>query len=787
MIVAPAAYHESMNRTGRNRSHIRILVSLTDVQAQATMQGSTQDKQSPESSLPRLLSSATYTQAYASWEPNRFRVDGTPVLQPAVAEAEKYQYLYQGLVFDALSDDSGNFADAPTLTLEWDKLNTVYGLTFKFDTLLGSIVSEMHLEVFRKGASIATHDITNNQKEVLEEVVAFTNFDKLVITFRKTLQPKRRVRLTYLLMGIGLEFTNNEVVSSTLTREADLLSAVLPSSAFSFEVSNIEGTYDLDDPSNAANFFQARQPVSVMYGYEIENGKEPYWIFGGQYMMSGRPEVDDTSLRAQATNILDSMDGEFYKGKYYPEGITLYELAKQVFEDAKQFLPPGVTLTYYIDSFLKQVKTKAPLPVADHKQCLQYIANAGMCTVSLGRDGSVVLQSAFIPDKSVADNNHEDYATSAWLLESPKPSVMYVTWEPDVFTFQEGTRLVPAPGDESLSGYCGYVSSTIAGADGSLLKDGAYPEITITFDANFSAYNLTIFFDALHNMFANEIEVIKYTDGVESETWVERPAAPTHRMSRPVINFNKLVLRFKSMNRPNVRLRIGAMSLGAETDYVLLRENTAGNPKSVLLADVATLAVSVPTITESTEEEQLFSEEFIVSGTQIIHVSYGDAVFSQVATIVGEGQILEQTHYSYASDIKVSTTSEHKLTLTVMGKKLLLNSSSVLTQSVNSTGSYEPLENPLITDTELAKEYLKWSYNYVVDNKQFEIPFRGDPVIDPLDLIYYETRQKNKILARVAKVTLNAGQGISGNITLKEVTNSGKFSKPKDRLGLKKF
>lgn len=787
MINAPAAYHESMNRVGRNRSFVQILVSLTDVQAQATMQGRTDSKQTPESSLRELLTSATYQRAYASWEPKRFRLDGSPVLQPSLADIPKYQYLYQGLVFDAVSDSDGNFAQNPVLLLEWDSLHTVYGITLNFDTLLGSIVSDMHLEAYRDGAMIAEHDIVDNDKETIEEVVTFTNFDSLKIEFRRTLQPNRRARLTYLLMGIGLTFTNTDIISSTLTRETDPLSAKLPASTFDFEVDNYEGRFDTDDDENAINFFQTRQPVSVMYGYEIESGQEPYWIFGGNYMLSGKPEVDDSSLRASATNILDSMDGEFYKGLYYPKGISLYDLAVQVFEDAKRFLPPGVTLTYNVDTFLKSVKTKAPLPVTDHKQCLQYIANAGMCTVSIGRDGSIILQSAFIPDKQITDNDHAPYAFADWLLESPIPKTMYVTWEPGFFTFQEGTRLIPDDGDMSSADYCGYVSSIIADSAGSLLSNGKYPEITVTFDANFSAYNFTIFFDTLHGNYASEIEFVKYTDGVESETWVEKPTGATYRVSRPIINFNKLVLRFKKMAKPNTRLRIGAISLGAETDYVLLRENTAGSPVSSLIPEVATLAVRVPHITESSEEEQLYSEEFIVSGRQTLHVSYEDAVFSQSATIAGSGQIISQQHYSYASDIEVEAVGEQTITLTITGKKLLNNSSSLITQVVNATGSYEPLENPLITDIELAKEYLKWNYNYVIDNKVFDVPFRGDPVIDPMDLIYYETRQKNKILVRVSKVTLSAGTGISGDITLKEVTHDGKLVKSKNRLGIKKF
>lgn len=775
MINAPAAYHNSMNRVGRNRSYTRVLISLTDVNAQATMSGQVgeTDKVQPYSNLSGLLQSAEYKQAYATWEPHKFRLDGTPFLAPGESEADKYQYKFQGLVFAPLSNAEGLFDVEPQLILTWDSYHTIYGITIQFDSILDSIVSDLTIQSYRKGTPIEFHEIQGNDKARIEEVISFTNFDKLVITFKKTLHPYSRVQITYLLMGIGITFTNTELVTTVLTRKANLLAADIPTSTFSFTVDNTDGKFDLDNQDNIINFFQAKQPVTVMYGYEIEYGQEPYWMFGGRYLLTGEPSITDTDIQAEATSILDNMDSDYYKGIYRAEGTTLYDLAVDVFEDAKQYLPVGVELNYYIDSFLKTIKTVAPMPVVKHKECLQYIANAGMCTVSLSREGDILIQSAFIPKSTISDNDHMYYATSEKLLDEVIPEKSVVTWEPNFYTLQPGILLRPA--EEDTPEYTGYVSSIVADATGSLaVEDGAkYPEITVVFEANFSAYNFKIFFDTLHNVYPTEIQVLKYTDNELSEEWIERPQGASFKFSKSVTTFNKLVLRFIKMSQPYSRLRITSIDLGNTTDYVMYRKNTMGSPTAEVQQDISSLSLAIPYFILGTEEDTLLSSEYIVSGTQTIHVSYGDAVYNQVATLGGTGIILKQEHYSYASDITIQTQTEQTVTLTVKGYHITKETTQTLFTQVNAIGSPEVIENPLITDRATALRVLQWNKEYILDNKVYVVPFRGDPVIDPLDLIYYQTRLGTQILTRVAECKLTSGQGISGELRLKGVSTDG--------------
>ena len=44
--------------------------------------------------------------------------------------------------------------------------------------------------------------------------------------------------------------------------------------------------------------------------------------------------ADDEEMSFTATDRFDGMDGTYRRGKYYPDGISLYDLAVDVFGDA---------------------------------------------------------------------------------------------------------------------------------------------------------------------------------------------------------------------------------------------------------------------------------------------------------------------------------------------------------------------------------------------------------------------------------------------------------------------
>lgn len=55
---------------------------------------------------------------------------------------------------------------------------------------------------------------------------------------------------------------------------------------------------------------------------------------------------------------------------------------------------------------LKDVKTKAPMPVLSHRECLQIIANAGRCVLYTDANGVIVMALQLDAEVSISDNGH---------------------------------------------------------------------------------------------------------------------------------------------------------------------------------------------------------------------------------------------------------------------------------------------------------------------------------------------------------------------------------------------
>ena len=77
---------------------------------------------------------------------------------------------------------------------------------------------------------------------------------------------------------------------------------------------------------------------------------------------------------------------------------SLYDLAEEVLEDAELSALVNPILPWVIDESLKDIYTNAPLPIDTHKNCLQLIANAGMCKFYTDHNGTIRLEKFEIPE-----------------------------------------------------------------------------------------------------------------------------------------------------------------------------------------------------------------------------------------------------------------------------------------------------------------------------------------------------------------------------------------------------
>lgn len=115
----------------------------------------------------------------------------------------------------------------------------------------------------------------------------------------------------------------------------------------------------------------------MIYGQELDDGGVEWMPGTTVYLREW--SADDEEMSFTATDRFDGMDGTYRRGRYYADGISLYGLAIDVFEDA------GIdSRTYWLDNYLMDVKVYNPMPVVTHKEALQLIANAGRCILISG-------------------------------------------------------------------------------------------------------------------------------------------------------------------------------------------------------------------------------------------------------------------------------------------------------------------------------------------------------------------------------------------------------------------
>ena len=237
--------------------------------------------------------------------------------------------------------------------------------------------------------------------------------------------------------------------------------------------------FNVDNPASEINFLESGQQLNVTIGYQLDNGSIEWLQMGSLYVYEWSASDEKATIRA--VDVLKFIDDDYYKGQYYENGITLYDLAVLVLTDA------GVgNDDYYLDTYLKKVIIHNPLPKVKHKEALQIIANAGRCVLDYDRYGRIRIHSLFQPSMETTSNGTTYY--------SDIKNVDIQTQKSDFATYEknrwlaDGKMLFLSKEDVQNTGY---VSSAISDENGLFTEN---PVITRTLEAKYKAYGIYIAF-----------------------------------------------------------------------------------------------------------------------------------------------------------------------------------------------------------------------------------------------------------------------------------------------------
>lgn len=719
-------YKDSMNRPVRNRSYIKIQLGMINQDAQRTASLDDADKYSSYSD-PDSIFGQHNVKRYATYEESFWKANGELYFMPRTYG----DYKKNGIISSELFSDKFRIK----FTFGCGK-QSIKGLTIKFGIN------------FPKRFSVRTDSGVENDYENDSELFTcedvFQNTESLELIITEMNVKNTRVRIDYILLGLGLEYDNEWISSTASTTSISAINEDLPESEFDATLYNKEHVFNVDNPSSDINFLESGQQLNVVYGYELDDGRIEWMQLHSLYVSEW--SADDELATIKAVDILKYLDDKYYKGMYYQDGIPLYELAVLVFEDC------GISEDgYFIDDCLKKVIVYNPLPNVTHKEALQIIANAGRCILDYDRNGKIRLRATFTPNCDTSSNG-DTYYSDTPSIDYPYNKNHFATYEHNFWKADGGMVFVPVNRRQDT----GYVSSMISEENGKFSKN---PILTRTLEAKYKAYGIMFHFSG---SLPKKFIIRTYADGELNDTiTIDSGIEEEFNFQYEFNEYDKMEVEFIE-TEPNSRIHVDYMSLGSETSYSVGYDDLYSTPTGSQLEKIKTVKVARYLYTKSNSKEDLLSEKLnYAGGNQTYYlndpccdysVNVAEAKSGQSAKIVASGSYYVEVAFDGVED-------GEEVNVTVSGYKYNV-STAYCTKEVCNKGVQKEWANPLLSDESHCNQVARWLADYFSSCVEYELDYRGEPALDCGDVISQESMYESKLKTIVEETQINFDTGV---------------------------
>lgn len=732
------AYRDSMKSSLRERAYIMISFGLVNQEAQSKAQISSGEfaYYSDESNI---FGEHSDDIVYATLEEDFTKVDGSMYFLPR--ESISSLYFDTGLVSkNLLTQEDFEIIINLNSAIDFKGITIDFGENYpvNFD-----LVSD----------SGQTIEIRNNTSAVFttEEVLESTTQVKLL--FYKMKNENSRVRIYSILFGYGLVYYNSDVMSSSLESYISPIGADIPQIDFTVQLKNYDHYFNVDNPKSAINFLETGQEVDIYYGYQLPDGGDIEWIKGNRLQCSDW-ESDDYTATIRCQDIFRNMDSEYYKGTYSNVGVSYYSLAENVLDDA------GVS-DYYIDPLLKDLYTKNPLPRVNHKEALQIIANACRCVLSQTRNGTIQIKSSFIPEATANATTQASYSNVESIIDGTVKDE-YASLATN-YTTADGSMYFLPRSLESSTRNTGYVSAEISNES---CEFESNPVVTIEQEVACRYYGVKFTFG---QSVPAEFILKTYNDNelVSTYTVKEDEIEKTTVLNNEFYDFDKMTIEFTKTAEPFSRIVLNNFSFGDITSFTMTRNDMTSSPKAIKQELVKEIIVPCYSYQNGTEEENLMSQEVVVTSGSSTTFYLNEPSYNFRATLnESDSGVTIQSSGNYYVTVTFSITGTFQLDIFGYRYKVV---ERYATKSLNRKGTSIKWENPLISEMEMAVDLAEWLGDYYSAGVEYEYDTRGNPEIDVNDIIYQENSFYKNMKVNVYRQTLNFNQSFSGKVTTRRI------------------
>jgi hypothetical protein len=340
---------------------------------------------------------------YATLEQNMWPLDGSVEFIPQT------EYGDNGYIGNVLSDQYGWFNPVPYVKILYTSLHEpiIPGITITWGEAYSEYPNSFRVTAFNGTAAVATKTIINNSSTISIVEIDVENYDQIRIDILKWCLPHHRPRVSNVFLGIEKRYFKSDLVKFEHLSEVDPIGATLPKHSVSFSIDNSNNQYDPNNVTGLSKYLMERQQISVKYGLKRYSGGIEYIPAGIFYLSEWSALQNGIEAGFVARDLFEFMQKTYIKGSYSPSGVSLYDLAINVLEEANLPLNQDGSVKWAIDESLEDIFTTAPLPLASLAVCLQYIAQAARCVLYCDRTGTIRIEpiSSLTTDYALTTSN----------------------------------------------------------------------------------------------------------------------------------------------------------------------------------------------------------------------------------------------------------------------------------------------------------------------------------------------------------------------------------------------
>ena len=558
-------YKEMMDSMIRKQGYMTVAVGVINqfAQSSAVLDGSF----AYWSNQNTPLSNKDVNGRYATLEQNYFMADGSMLFLPENNEFAQFIQNRSCTTNDILG----------TITIRFDKAYEIKGFSIDFD------------ECYPTSFKLKTETI---EKTYTNDTMNFTTTDTLGETSYVQIIPiamvggQKRLRINKVLMGVGLNFTNDDIKSSTLKEQVNAVCEELPSVDYSLTVNDFENRFNVDDSNSFINYLQAGQKIPVSVGVTLADDTIEWLQMANVYLSSWKSQKGAMSFTAK--DIFAFMTDKYTAGNKI-HTRTLYDDAEAVL--TAYGLEPD---EYEIDECLKDITVTNPLPEASYAQCLQLIANAGRCILYQNKEGKPCIKANFATVLNPDDLTVTSVGASAWSHSGnivKGSDYVYADMTKNFFSTDGSMVFMPEDGNYLATAF---VSAEVADDYGNFKTN---PSVTVKLPAGYVYYSVYVDFDGnppknmLVHTYRNNalVETVEFTDLNKSNILY-------HEFS----TFDTMTLEFTKAC-PNDRVLVNKVSFGDLSDYTLKKQDMLEEP--IGYKEAQNKAVSVRVFTFANDEQ----------------------------------------------------------------------------------------------------------------------------------------------------------------------------------------